>query len=73
MTTGPSTSKPNWLLRSGFFGFAGFSYHPREFNESSLKKLKVDPCGVLVPLLVTTLIATPRYAPYSADVLPVWI
>ena len=43
-----------------------------ESSASSLKKLKTDPCGELVPLLVTTLMSTPRYEPYSADVLPVW-
>ncbi len=29
MNTGPSIWKPNWLLRSGFFLFAGFSNQPR--------------------------------------------
>ena len=48
----------------------GSRYHPRELSASSLKKLKAEPCMALVPLLVTTLIATPRYDPYSADVLP---
>ena len=30
------------------------------------------PCRSLVPALVTTLMCTPRYEPYSAEVLPVW-
>ena len=70
--TGPSSSNPNWLRRRGFLGIAGFSKNPRSSSASSWKNSNSEPCGVLVPLLVTTLMWTPRYAPYSADVLPVW-
>src|SRR5207248_748267 len=69
--SGPSSSKPYWLRRRGFLGTARFSKYPRWSSASSWKNSKSDACGVFVPLLVTTLMCTPRYEPYSAEVLPV--